>query len=134
MGDNGSIIKGNINLNYIEVPVNFLYKANEGMNSWFIGAGPYIAAGINSKVRAKADDETYSEPIKFGKKEDDDVREFDAGVNILAGYRWNNGLFVSVNYTRGLYNIHPLRGEDYQKVHNHLFGLKLGYFFKGLKD
>ncbi len=131
--ENGTKIKERLNLNYIELDLNFLYKAKPGMNSWFIGAGPYIATAIESVYRVEIDKKRESGSIRFGTSEDDDLRGLDAGINLLAGYRWSNGLYISANYTRGLYNLQPVY-DNGPKVFNQAFGLKLGYFFKGLKD
>lgn len=124
-------------LNYLELPVNFLYKHEVGAGKIFVGAGPYVGFGLSGKVKADGSDEEGK--IKFdGKKESeveagDDtymhLKRIDAGANVLAGYELKNGLLFSVNYSLGLTNIDP----DGAKSKNNYFGISVGYLFNAKK-
>jgi hypothetical protein len=54
------------------------------------------------------------------------LKAFEFGGNVLAGYRFSNGLFIQANYNHGFSNISP---DDNSKVKNKYFGLGIGYFF-----
>ena len=54
----------------------------------------------------------------------------DFGVNLLTGYEFKNGLFVSANYLRGLTNLSNTPGETWR---NNMLNLSLGYSFGGAK-
>jgi len=124
-----------LTLNYLELPVNFLYKHEAGAGSIFVGAGPYLGFGLSGKV--KAGDEDMD--VKFdGKKESElegedatvgHLKRLDAGANFLAGYELKNGLLFGVNYSLGLTNLDP----DGGKSKNNYFGISVGYLFKTKK-
>lgn len=48
-------------IGYIEVPVNFLYKADLGQGKLLLGAGPYVGIGITGKVKG----DNFERDIKF---------------------------------------------------------------------
>lgn len=120
--------KANINLNYFEVPLNFLYYSKSSTGRFFIGAGPYIAGAIMSHYIFKDDENVKQrEEVRFGKNEDSEMRAFDWGVNGTTGFLFKNGFQVSGFFTRGLYNFNPVRAEGEAKAYNQSFGIKLGY-------
>lgn len=128
--DDGSF---KMKINYFELPVNILYKGRSGMNSWFAGGGPYIASAAIAKSTLKKA-LTGKEMLNIGKDKNHDIHPKDLGLNAIVGYRLANGVSFSLNYSHGLYNINPARGNDDVKLYNRTFGIKIGYFFKGLKD
>jgi len=123
-GDQASLnySKATTNPFYLEVPVNLVFKAplssgkNVSDNSFFIGAGPYVAAGITGKLKNEGklggvsynnekdikfsnDDPTtlnYEEGAGFGI-----MRRFDYGLNGTAGIEGKTLVF-GVNYGLGL--------------------------------
>lgn len=119
--------KSHINLNYIEVPLNFLYYSKASAGKFFIGAGPYIAGPISSNLVTNENNVKHHEEINFGKTEDSDFRNFDWGVNGTTGFLFKNGFQVSAFFTRGLYNLNPIREEGAGIGYNQSFGIKLGY-------
>lgn len=117
-------------LNYLELPLNILYKLPSGKNSIFIGGGPSLSMGIGGKGKytssAYPEDNTKS-TIKFGSNEDeDDFKAFDAGVNVTGGVYLKGGFMVAFNYYHGLSNlfINPSGNES---LRNRYFGLRIGY-------
>lgn len=127
-----------INLNYLELPVNFLYKHEMGSGKLFGGFGPYLGYGLSGKVKVKAtangNSHEEEEKVKFdGKKADDGkahLKALDAGANFIAGYELKNGLLFSVNYSLGLVNIDPY---DDEKTKNRYFGISVGYLLNRKK-
>jgi hypothetical protein len=115
-------------LNYIELPLNFLYSTTAGSGHFFGGIGPVLGYGISGK--AESDGETQD--IHFGNSADDDYKPFEFSGNILAGYEFSNGVFVSANYNHGFSNI--LNGGDSgESAKNSYFGIRLGYKFGAKK-
>lgn len=102
---------------YIEVPMNIVFKTpSVSGNRFFVGAGPYLAIGVNGKnkvdgkylgvafssekdIRFSNDDPTtlnYEEGAGFGI-----LKRFDYGLNGTAGIE-GKSLALSVNYGLGL--------------------------------
>jgi len=124
-----------MNYNYIEVPVNLVYKYG-GLQ---FSAGPYVAFGIWGKMKMDFSFEVNNEKIDnddlFDKDsyklqpvwgtadddvveeylDDDDVAElfraFDFGLNLGIGYQVNRILF-NVAYSFGLINMTPKYDAD----------------------
>jgi len=71
-----------VKLNYIELPVNFLYT-HQG---FFGGVGPTIAMGLSGTDKTTSQGVTEKTDIHFGSGTDDDVKRLDIGANITAGY------------------------------------------------
>lgn len=90
--------------NYLELPVNFLYKGEAGRGKVFAGLGPYVAYGVGGKVTYKGYNAgtKKSRQIKFDGEDNTNLEELhanalDVGVNLLAGYEFKNGLlFLSL--------------------------------------
>lgn len=123
-------IKYKVNINYIELPLNFVYHTNSTKGKFFIGAGPSLNIALSGKYHVTGMGEG-SGKLKFGGDETaDDYKSFDAGINALTGYQFANGFFLSANYNFGITNISP--GSD-EKDHVSYFGLRLGYMFKSNK-
>lgn len=121
-----------VKLSYVEVPINFIYKPVLGTGNMLLGFGPYIAFGIGGKVEAANGND---QEIEFVNKYDPNnfapqLKRFDAGGNLLAGYELANGLSFQLNAQLGLVNINP-EGlySDITKMKNTGFGVSVGYRF-----
>jgi Outer membrane protein beta-barrel domain len=123
-------------LNYLELPVNLLYKHQIGSGKLFAGFGPYLAYGISGKLKVKGGGENFSidqeVKVKFKDSQEYSAKEvyikpFDAGANFTAGYELKMGWLFSLNYSLGLTNTSPY---DKEKEKNHYFGVSVGYLFK----
>ena len=129
--DNGSDTK--VNISYIEVPINFLYKADLGDGKLLMGVGPYVAFGIGGKVKSKLGDHDIEfEKEAAGLANLYTVKRLDAGGNLLFGYEFNNKFSAQLNAQLGLVNIAPdVKGatSQKQKGHNTGFGVSVGYRF-----
>jgi hypothetical protein len=105
---------GTIKLSYIELPLNLVYKGLLGRGYVMVGFGPYLGYKIGSK-----------EVTQYG-----ELKSFDAGGNIFAGYEMAGGLFFQLNTEFGMININPEAViGDKTAVKNTGFGLSLGYRF-----
>jgi hypothetical protein len=126
--------KETFNLNYLELPLNFVYYSD----GFFAGAGPSFSYGISGRDKIKYSDDSTpddNETVHFGSHEDE-VKPFDFGANFTAGYKTSSGFLITVNYTLGLSNIGNTDSEGLfgdVKIKNNCFGIKIGYMFHGNK-
>ncbi|MBL0305245.1 MAG: PorT family protein [Chitinophagaceae bacterium] len=135
----GQTIKGKINISYVELPLNFLYKPMLGQGRLLMGFGPYVALGVGGKVTYEGGGSSLSEDIEFKKtvklSDPDDVfyvRPMDAGANLLFGYQFANKVSVQLNAQLGLTKINPEyegASNDRTEAKNTGFGVSLGYRF-----
>lgn len=119
--------KTSLNINCIEVPLNFLFNASGNTGNFFIGAGPSFAIGISGKVKYDDGTNSLSEDLKFGNSDDADIKSLDLGANFITGYCFPNGLMLAVNYNRGLSNLLPGTAADNGTLKSNYFGIKLGF-------
>lgn len=111
--------------NVLDIPVNALYRSNNG---FFIGGGPNLGFNLSGGLRSH-DDPSENEDFSFGKNEDQ-IKRMDFGVNLLTGYEFKNGLFVSANYLKGLTNLSNAPAETWR---NNVLNISLGYSFGSAK-
>jgi hypothetical protein len=121
--------KVSLTTNHLEIPVNFLYNTHSGNGNFFFGAGPSFAFGMSGKWKYNDGTDQLDESVSFGNGDEDDLKGFDFGANILAGYTLPNGLTFSVNYNAGISNLYP-GGESNASLRSNYFGIKIGWFFK----
>ena len=126
-------------LAYAELPVNFLYKAQVGAGSILLGFGPYVAYGINGKVKAESGGITVEDDIVFQSDvvvtdplDNFYAKRFDAGANIFFGYELSGGLSVQLNAQLGMLDVNPNDVrilDDKASIRNTGFSISLGYGF-----
>lgn len=124
---------GKINISYIEVPVNFIYKPELGDGKLLLGVGPYIGIGVGGKLKGGGEDVDikFKNTVKPGDEAAMYLKRIDAGGNLLVGYEFSNKLSFQLNAQLGLTNIAPkIEGIDSkQKIRNTGFGVSVGYRF-----
>jgi hypothetical protein len=119
-------------MNYLEIPLNLVYRGQLGNNFILLGLGPYVAYAINGNLivgDTKTELDFDNEVMVFTGLV---MRRFDAGANIFAGYELASGLFFQLNAQLGLLNINPevtSNNNDERAWKNTGFGLSLGYRF-----
>lgn len=110
--DKKSTIKSN--LNYLELPVNLVYKVPVGSASLYFGAGPLLGYGISGKMKfhgyesIEGVSHEVNESTEAFKKESAGgagLKRFDLSANANAGLQFNNGLYVNAGYLMGLTNL-----------------------------
>ena len=122
-------------LNYLEVPVEFIYGFEAGPGRLLVGAGPYAALAVGGTLNGQA--------INFNT---DGFHKSDFGVMASLGYELPMGLVVSAYYSHGLTNIsrnatpslgtinptNPTVNLDPSAfggtLQNRAYGLTVGYF------
>jgi len=111
-----------MNLNYIDVPVNLMYKFGVGPIKIFVAAGPNFGYGIGGKLKIDGQDD---EDVKFGSGDDDTYKALDLGLNLGAGVQISS-IQVGLQYTFGLSNI---SNADEGTIKNKVFGISVAYLF-----
>ncbi|MDR2037022.1 MAG: PorT family protein [Bacteroidales bacterium] len=94
-----------INLNYIQIPINAMYKFSLGSSmKLFAQAGPYLGFGLGGKVKVGDNDMD----IKFGDGDDIDKlyldNAFDFGLGVGVGLQYNS-FQLGVGYNFGLLDL-----------------------------
>ena len=111
------------NLNYIQIPLNFQYKADLGSAKLLLQAGPYLGYGISSKIKVKTGGISVSmDGPKFGSG-DENLKPFDLGIGLGAGLQFGN-LQVGAGYNLGLTSMDPVGA-----MKNNGIAVTLTYFF-----
>jgi len=111
----GKKTKVKTTLNYVELPVNLVYKIPMNGMSVYFGAGPSVGYGISGKMKYEgymATEGGGSIPVNESsdafKKEDKGgagLKRFDLSANANAGVQFDNGLFINAGYLAGLTNL-----------------------------
>ena len=113
-----------LTLNYIELPLNFVYHTNGSSGIFFFGAGPDLAFGVGGTEKFDGQETD----IHFGTGDDEYLKPFEFSASILAGYKLRNGLFFAANYNPGISNI-ATGNAGVSKFHNHGSVFRIGYLF-----
>jgi hypothetical protein len=121
-------------LNYLELPLNFVFNTASSKGKFFAGAGPCLGFGLSGKDKYEDDAGNKQDTkINFGSSSEDELKPFEISGNILAGYLFKSGISLTVNYNTGLNNILNSDGEVDSKYHNRYFGFRIGYMFPSKK-
>ncbi len=137
----GGTMTATVNLSYIELPLNLVYKPLLGTGHLILGFGPYVAYGIGGNAKYSVIDSSgsnnrtekvqYKSKVEAGDRTDRTYfKGFDAGANLMFGYEFSNRLSFQLNVQLGLVNINPSYyniPNDKSVVKNTGFGLSLGY-------
>lgn len=107
-------------MNYLDIPMNLLYKVDLSGAKLLLQAGPNLGIGLNGKE--KYDDE--EEDIEFGSDEDQ-LKRLDLGLNLGVGAEIQQ-VQVALNYTLGLSNI---SNYDEADIKNNVLSLSVTYLF-----
>jgi hypothetical protein len=123
-GGQGTVnISSKIVLNYIEVPVNLLYKSKIApLITLNLGGGPYIGYGLSQTLTLSDPNTTpnYSNDHKFIYKNP------DYGINFIAGIEINKMFFIDAGYDLGL---NKLTSDD-STGENRVISISVGYLFR----
>lgn len=119
--DYGADDKATTRFYYLKVPVDLVYHHYLNKGRLFGGLGPYFGYGVGGKQKF-----TFMNGIEefpsFDKN--NGYKRFDAGLNFLAGYDFDNGFGIGLGYDLGLTNIED-NGDD--KTFNRAFSINIRY-------
>jgi hypothetical protein len=133
-GANSFSFTSKINLMYLELPVNALFKFDAGQGNVFVGGGVYYGYALSGNTKTETtltlngqtEKDSDTSDLIFGNTEADDFKRGDFGLNFLAGYQLANGLNFHGGYSLGLRNISSSSGGT---VKNKGFSFGLGFNF-----
>jgi hypothetical protein len=117
-------ITGKIQLNYLEAPLNVIYKfeATRKING-YLGGGGYVGYGLSGTyaVRNQTSDISFTKSI-----EGYQYKNPDYGVNAVIGTEISKHVVIEANYSLGLNNLSYYQSST---IHNRSMGLSVGYLF-----
>jgi len=132
-------LTGTFKLSYVELPLNFVYRAPLGNGKIMVGFGPYAGYAIGGKAELVAGDASVTDDIVFQNtiEAGDPVlaayfKPLDFGGNIFVAYEMAGGIFLQLNTQFGMVKINPQDNRisnDKSSVKNTGFGVSLGYRF-----
>lgn len=125
-------------LNYLELPLSFLYRPVLGNGHFLLGFGPYVAYALSGKTDLNVLGFEGERDIKFANDYTgvlpygEYFRRMDYGANLFFGYELQNGFFVQLNTQLGLAKINAENNTNPDAdtaLRNTGFGLSIGYMF-----
>ncbi|RCH56428.1 hypothetical protein DJ568_00785 [Mucilaginibacter hurinus] len=127
---------GTIKINYLQLPVNFLYHLPVSAHDIHFGGGPFIGYALSGIF--KKTNRTYNPgsdvpvvtesdgDLKFGGDINENYKRLNYGIGFTAGITLKNSLMFNINYDIGLTNI----SNSSIKAHTNILGISVGYVFK----
>lgn len=125
----------NLKLQYLEVPVNFVYKLPVSFGKLVVGAGPYGAYCLRGDYNVAVYDglrqvQSGSQHLNFDSSPNIfgtnmNLQRWDAGLNFTAGVEFNCFLTLSAHYGYGLVDI----DKSVNELKNRYWGVSLGFMF-----
>jgi hypothetical protein len=106
-----------IKMNYLEMPVNVLYKINLPFGKVFGGTGVTLSYAVGGKQ------EQDGVTKKLFSNTGNTWRREDLSLNFTAGVEFSNGLFVSANSQKGLVDIYKAGAG----IKNRSMSVSVGY-------
>lgn len=102
------------NVVYATIPI----QARLNFGNFYALAGPYIGIGLTGKQKVKVtfdgDTEKDDDSIEFGNDAGkSDIKRFDFGLGIGAGYEINDNLGLRLGYDLGIANLQPGGDSNY---------------------
>lgn len=122
--------KATNSVNYLEIPMNAIYKINLGGAKLLVSAGPYVGYALSGKHKGTEKGYDFDNSIKIGNSDTDDMKALDYGLNIGAGVEIKQ-MTIGVQYGFGLANIatyHDIKAYG-SKISGKGIGISVGYKF-----
>ena len=126
-----------VRLTYLEVPMHVVYKSRLPDGFFYLGAGPYVAYGLQALILTDSGGRDRKTEILFKnvvEPEDQVVarylRRMDAGAGAIIGYEMYGGLFLQFNVQFGIMKINPeytMLPDNERELRNAGIGLSLGF-------
>jgi len=125
---NGIDRKGDVRLNYLQVPATFVFHIQpaELKGKIIFGFGLYLGVLLSASEKQQSSVLQYT----IGNGDQCDIKPVDAGFNFKLGYRLPSGLFFKLDIIKGFNNILP-GGSSSLKWQNQGLAFSIGYFLEG---
>lgn len=120
----------NMNISYLELPINLLFDKSVKMGTFYYGGGPYAAYALGGRIRSIDKRNIYvkdssKEDLEFGDQAGQ-LKTGDFGLNLTTGFRIKNGMDFGANFGFGLANI---SNDAAFKSQNRQLSFSVGYLF-----
>ena len=137
-----NVFKAKTQLDYINIPLKFLFDLSKGKAHLMIGAGAYLGIAVSGKTKStetvtvtngtttQKTEFNYSAKATFGSA-DTSVKRFNSGIDLSVAYVFPRNFFITLYNHIGLVNINN-QSRYNTKVSS--VGLTLGYFFPARKE
>jgi OOP family OmpA-OmpF porin len=132
-----SSVKGRQFVNYMEIPLNLVYKKGLGTKTKFvIGGGPYVSflfsgrEALNTYYSNGSVNETENTSLKIPRSQGK-YNNVDVGLNAFAGFEFGR-LFVNANFSKGLSQFYKTNSNS-GTFRNQVAGLTVGLFLSNEK-
>ena len=131
-GDQQEMADGRVNMMYLEIPINLLYKFNlPNLTKLVVGGGPYAGLGLNGKER------NGSPNVFRGIAGTDGFTNTDFGFNLIVGTELKSRFSLSLQQSIGMDNVAPAghrfagsEGQSYlADIKNRVSSVSIGYRF-----
>ena len=101
----------------------FRYMRKNLYKGLYVFGGPQFSFNVNSENKSSSDYGTTVIGMNV-------IRKFDCGVGLGAGYQFERGLLISLNYNIGLINVNKSWASDSNpKANNSVVQLNVGWRF-----
>jgi hypothetical protein len=129
----GQTVKTKTTLSYLEVPINVLFRIPAGGGKVTWGGGVSAGMALDGQISTTAGSVIKDDKkLGFGDLTTDDFGKYDFGVNVLAGYEFTDGFFVTLNYNHGINRL-IVGGDPRDKLYNRYIALRAGFLLGGGK-
>lgn len=125
-----------LSLDYIEMPVNVVYKVSLPFGKLVFGGGPYIAYGIEGRYKYVLSQNgtpvaNNTKRVHFtndygSSSATINMRPWDAGLNALVSLEFKSNIIVGANYSLGGWNVNRV---DNGEIKNQYVGVSVGFLF-----
>jgi hypothetical protein len=107
-----------VSMNYIDAPLNVLYKYPVSFGKIVGGMGPVFSYAFSGKLEQNGKSKKmFSDELKNWKRG-------DVSANIMAGVELNNGFIANVSYQSGLTDIYK---DEVPTIKNRQLTISVGY-------
>ena len=110
-------------LEYVQLPIQFLYSPTLSFGKPWIGGGVYESALLSAIIRSSA----TSGDLNIGSAKNDDIKRFDFGYIASAGFTFKFGILLGVDFQQSLTTIVPNPSSGESTVRNSIWGVHVGY-------
>lgn len=133
-----SSVKGRQFVNYMEIPLNLVYKKGLSAKTKFVvGGGPYVSflfsgrEALNTYYSNGSFDKTENTSLKIPRSQGK-YNNIDFGLNAFAGLEFGR-VFVNANFSKGLSQFYKTNSNN-GTFKNRVLGLTVGLFLSNEKQ